>query len=228
MGNGPWDTWIFDLDNTLYPAEADLFSQIDIRMKGYIARLLGLAPEEAFRIQKAYYHRYGTSLRGLMEEHHVDPEDFLAYVHDIDHSVLSPNAALNAALTRLPGRKIIFTNGSAVHAANVMRRLEIDHHFEAVHDITAAAYIPKPQQPPYDQLIADYGIDPRRSIMFEDSEKNLIPAAAMGMTTVWVKNDVHWSATEMDPDADRSHCHHTTDCLATWLTAWLEASGAAA
>lgn len=221
MAATAFDAWIFDLDNTLYPASVDLFSQIDRRMKAYIARTLHICPEEAFRLQKEYYHRYGTSLRGLMQEHGIDPSAFLADVHDIDHSVLSPDLALDRTLSRLPGRKIVFTNGSQVHAERVLDRLGVTRHFSAIHDIIAAGYVPKPQMPTYEILLDVHGIDPTRAIMFEDMEKNLAPAAALGMTTVWVRNTSHWSSFEKSASTDTRHCHHVTDNLVNWLETWL-------
>jgi putative hydrolase of the HAD superfamily len=216
-----FETWVFDLDNTLYPATADLFSQIDARMKVYISKLLNLEPEEAFALQKRYYHTYGTSLRGLMNEHAIDPADFLAYVHDIDHGVLAVDRELDTALSRIEGRKLIYTNGSQKHAENVLLALGLHHHFEAIYDITAADFVPKPQQESYDRFMTIHGVDPRSAIFFEDTHKNLIPAHAMGMTTVLVRNDVHWSASEVDHD-NLPHCDHVTEDLRGWLADWLD------
>jgi putative hydrolase of the HAD superfamily len=218
-----FETWVFDLDNTLYPATVDLFSQIDMRMKAYISQLLDLPPEEAFRLQKHYYNTYGTSLRGLMVEHHVDPADFLAHVHDIDHGVLSLDPELDAALSRIKGRKLIYTNGSAKHAQDVLAAIGLHHHFEAIYDITAADFIPKPQQPSYDKFLRIHGVDPKTAIFFEDSHKNLLPAHEMGMTTVLVRNVVHWSSQDLDLTT-LSHCHHITDHIGSWLTSWLDGS----
>lgn len=223
-----FDTWIFDLDNTLYPATVDLFAQMDQRMKTFIARTLGLSPDEAFRLQRDYYHRYGTSLRGLMQEHAIDPAVFLAEVHDIDHSGLAPDPVLESALARLPGRKIIYTNATVAHAERVLDRLGVASHFCAIYDIVAANYIPKPQFVSYDGLISLYNITPQRAIMFEDVDKNLAPAAARGMTTVWVRNRVHWSATERGPSDDTSHCHHVTENLGTWLASLIDSGTALA
>ncbi|GEO80240.1 pyrimidine 5'-nucleotidase [Pararhodospirillum oryzae] len=227
MSASVFETWVFDLDNTLYPATVDLFSQIDRRMKAFISRTLGLPPDEAFRLQKKYYHEYGTSLRGLMQEHGVDPAAFLADVHDIDHSVLSPDPVLAAALGRISARKIVFTNGSTDHATRVLEHLGLAGQFDAIQDIVASDYVPKPQIAPYERLLATHGIDPTRAVMVEDIEKNLVPAAALGMTTVLVRNDVHWSAREgQAAEADGlGHCHHVTDCLPQWLTAWLDGAG---
>ncbi len=207
--------WVFDLDNTLYPAASSLFPQIDRRMRAFIADRLDLDLDSAFRLQKDYYRTYGTTLRGLMENHGTDPGDFLAYVHDIDHGVLAPWPALDAALSGLPGRKLIHTNGSGEHAARVLERLGIARHFEAIFDIVAAAYVPKPQPEPYRRMVERYGIAPRTAAMVEDLQRNLAPAALMGMTTVWVRQDDHPDTP--DVASDLSHVHHITDDLPSWL-----------
>src|SRR5262245_32278473 len=149
------ETWIFDLDNTLYPASCNLFAQVDNHIGEFIAQLLKIDADEAYRIQKQYFHDYGTSLRGLMLHHQVDPRLFLEFVHAIDVSPVQPSPVLERALGRLPGRKIVFTNGSAKHAENVMARLGISHRFDAIFDIVAADYFPKPEPFVYDILVRD-------------------------------------------------------------------------
>ncbi len=207
------EAWVFDLDNTLYPASCALFGQIDRRMSAFISDLLGVDVDEARRIQKAYYRDHGTTLRGLMVIHGVAPEEFLEYVHDIDHSPLAPSPALEAALARLEGRKIVFTNGSTEHAAKVMGRLGVAGHFEGVFDIVAANYLPKPEPAAYEALVRQHGLDPAATALFEDIPRNLAPAAAMGMTTVWVRNDDEWALV----DAEEHYIDHVADDLATWL-----------
>lgn len=207
------DCWLFDLDNTLYPAAIDLFSQIDVRMRGFIAELLGLGLEAAHALQKRYFDEYGTSMRGLMDRHGVDPVAFMDHVHDIDLSVLDPAPALERALAALPGRKIVFTNASIAHARRVLDRLGVDHHFAHVFDIVAAGYRPKPEPEIYRTLIERHRIDPRRTVMVEDMARNLLPAAALGMTTVWVRTASEWGAR----DSDAGHIHHVVDELAPWL-----------
>lgn len=209
------EAWVFDLDNTLYPASCNLFAQIDQRMKAFIRSVLGCDEARAHETQKAYFHAHGTTLRGLMENHGVDPEDFLAHCHDIDHSVVPPSPALDSALHRLAGRKLIFTNGSVRHAAAVTERIGISHHFEAVFDIAAADYVPKPAPGPYREMLARHGLDPQRTAFIEDSARNLAPAHALGMTTVWVRHDTHWAT----DGADGDHVHHETDDLVAWLEA---------
>src|SRR6266581_1027423 len=122
------ETWVFDLDNTLYPHHVNLWQQVDERIRDYIVRFLRIGKEEAFRLQKDYYKRYGTSMRGLMTEHGMTPDDFLDYVHQIDHSALQPNPALGAAIEKLPGRKLILTNGTRSHVAAVLARLDLHRH----------------------------------------------------------------------------------------------------
>ena len=213
------NTWVFDLDNTLYPASSSLFPQIDLRMRRFIADRLGLDLEAAFRLQKQYYRQFGTTLRGLMLVHGIEPAAFLDYVHDIDHSVLAAAPALDAALAALPGRKVIFTNGSEGHAVKVLDRLGIARHFEGIFDIVAAGHVPKPQPETYDVMVGRHGIDPRAAAMVEDIHRNLVPACAIGMTTVWVNEADHPDATVAAQDTtDLSHVHHVTDDLVALLT----------
>jgi putative hydrolase of the HAD superfamily len=180
------ETWVFDLDNTLYPHHVNLWQQVDGRIRDYIATFLNIPSDAAFRLQKDYYKRYGTSMRGMMTEHGMDPDDFLSVVHQIDHSPLEPNPDLGAALEQLPGRKLILTNGTRRHAEAVMRRLGIAAHFEDVFDIHAAELEPKPSAATYDRFLARYGVDPARAAMFEDLSRNLTVPHALGMRTVLV------------------------------------------
>lgn len=182
----PVETWIFDLDNTLYPAHTNLFAQVDIKIRDYVVDLLGSTPDEAHRLQKEYYRRYGTTLRGLMIEHGISPDGFLEYVHDIDHSVVEPDPALGLAIERLPGRKFIMTNGTRRHAEAVADRLGITHHFDDVFDIVAADLLPKPHRETYDKFLGQAGIEPTRAVMFEDLSRNLEVPDALGMATVLV------------------------------------------
>jgi len=209
------DTWIFDLDNTLYPARCRLFDQIDKRIADFIGNFFSVDYVEAKRIQKSYFKEFGTTLRGLMQRHGMAPEEYLNYVHDIDFSILEPAEQLNGALSRLPGRKLVFTNADVPYSERVMERLGIRHHFEEIYDIAAAAYVPKPFPEAYAMLIERHTIKPRASIFFEDIARNLAPAAALGMTTVWVRHDDVWSSW----GADEVQAHYTTDDLATWLAA---------
>jgi putative hydrolase of the HAD superfamily len=205
--------WIFDLDNTLYPASADLFGLMDKRMTAYVARTLGIDDmAEAYALQKSYFQKHGTTMAGLMAEHAIDPHHYLADVHDIDLSVLAEDARLARLIARLPGRKLIFTNGDEPYARKVLTRLGLSETFEAIHDIHASAYKPKPHGASYAAMIAGLGVDPRESVFVEDMARNLAPAKALGMTTVWLDN-----GSEQGHDADRSYVdHHITD-LADWL-----------
>src|SRR5437868_12118068 len=161
------ETWVFDLDNTLYPHHLNLWQQVDVRIRDFIADFLKVGPDEAFRVQKEYYRRYGTTLRGLMTEHGLHPDDFLEFVHAIDHSPLEPNPALGAAIEQLRGRKLILTNGTRAHANAVMRRLDIHEKFEDVFDIVAADLEPKPLPQTYDKFLVKHGVDPKHAAMFE-------------------------------------------------------------
>src|SRR6476661_11254380 len=178
------ETWVFDLDNTLYPHHLNLWQQVDERIRSYIADFLKIGKDEAFRLQKDYYKRYGTSMRGLMTEHGMDPDDYLAFVHKIDHSPLEPNPALGAAIERLPGRKLVLTNGTLKHAEAVMLRLGINERFEDIFDIKAANFEPKPFRQTYDRFLARHGVAPDKAAMFEDLSRNLEVPHALGMTTV--------------------------------------------
>lgn len=214
------EQWVFDLDNTLYPASASLFPQIDVRMRAFIAERLGLSLDEAFRLQKRYYKEFGTTLRGLMLVNGLEPDAFLDYVHDIDHTVLDLSPRLDAALAALPGRKLIFTNGTESHAEKVLARLGVGRHFEAIFDIAAAGYIPKPSPESYRLMLNRHGLAAARAAMVEDLHRNLAPAAAIGMTTVWVRQADHPDALlTLGDDGDLSHVHHVTENLPEWLEA---------
>lgn len=213
------DHWVFDLDNTLYPASKSLFPQIDVRMKRFIANLLDVSIDEAHVLQKRYYRDFGTTLRGLMSIHHIDPRAFLEFVHDIDHSVLDPAPRLDAALGGLPGRKVVFTNGSRPHAEKVLRALGVEGRFDAIFDIVDADYIPKPDPRPYEDLARSLGIDLTRAAMVEDLERNLLPAADLGMTTVLLHQpdhpDLPGQVQPMPPAL--AHVHHVITDLEDWL-----------
>ncbi|MFM9829469.1 MAG: pyrimidine 5'-nucleotidase [Sphingomonas sp.] len=213
----PIRNWIFDLDNTLYPASARLFDQIDERMGVYVAGLLGVDRAEAHRIQKGYFHAHGTTLAGLMADHGVDPHEFLDFVHDIEMDVLEHNAPLAAAIARLPGRKIVFTNGDAPYAARVLARLGLADVFDGMHDVHAMGLVPKPHQSAYDGLLATFAIDATASLFAEDMARNLKPAKALGMTTLWVDN-----GSEQGPEDVRDHIDFITNDITHWLHDILE------
>jgi putative hydrolase of the HAD superfamily len=222
------ETWVFDLDNTLYPHHLNLWEQVDVRIRDYIAGFLKVTHEEAFRLQKDYYRRYGTSLRGLMEEHGLDPDEFLEIVHQIDYSPLTPDPALGAAIACLPGRKLILTNGTRRHAETVMRRLEIEEGFEDIFDIAAAALEPKPRPSVYDRFIARHKVDPGKAAIFEDLARNLKVPHALGMTTVLVvpagTREVFREEWEL-AGRDAPYVDHVTDDLASFLRGIADARG---
>jgi len=180
------EAWVFDLDNTLYPHDADLFSQIDEQIARYVERMLDLTRDEAMAHQKALYHEFGTTLRGLMSKHNVDPDDYLRFVHDIDYSSLEPNPDLGTAIEALPGKKFIFTNGDRPHAERTAAALGISEHFEDIFDIVEADLIPKPNRETYDKFLDRTGISSARAAMFEDLPKNLIVPHALGMCTTLI------------------------------------------
>ena len=215
---GQVDTWIFDLDNTLYSPHSGLFDQVSERMTLFVAEFLGLERDRARVIQKKYFVEHGTTLNGLMEIHDCDPAEYLAFVHDIDWSPVPENPALARTLARLPGRKLIFTNGDVPHARRAMERLGIAGCFEAVFDIVASGYIPKPDPVVYRTFIDCHAIDPGRAIYFEDIARNLKPAKDLGMTTVLVGDPA---------DTVDAYVDHLTGDLTGWLAALVPPTPAA-
>jgi putative hydrolase of the HAD superfamily len=207
------ETWIFDLDNTLYPVSCRLFDQIHARMTRFVADRLELTPEAALAVQKTYFREHGTTLRGLMSVDRIDPDDFLAFVHEVDLSCVPRNPVLVAAISALPGRKIVHTNGSRSHAERVLDHLGIAGLFCGIVDIAAADYEPKPALAGYHELLRRHQVAPATALMIEDMAKNLVPAAAMGMTTAWVRNPVDWAAVGSGGD----HIHHVVDDLGRFL-----------
>lgn len=197
---GHIDTWIFDLDNTLYPASADLFGLIDVRMGQYVEQLLGVDAGEARRIQKALFVEHGTTLSGLMRTHDIDPHEFLAFVHDVEMDAVAEDRRLVEAVARLPGRKLIFTNGDEPYARRVLARLGLSESFEAIHDIHACAYQPKPDPASYAAMCRALNVAPLTALFVEDMARNLKPAKALGMTTVWVNNGSEHGGHEHHPD----------------------------
>jgi len=199
--------WVFDLDNTLYPPKAALFAQIELRMTAYVARTLGLTEAEADRLRADYWALYGTTLAGLMAEHKLDPGPYLADVHDIDFSALSPDPLLAARITGLPGRKIVFTNGDGPYAARVLAARGLTGAFDAVYGVEHAGYLPKPEQAAFEAVFALDGLSPAEGAMFEDDPRNLMVPHLMGMRTVLV-----------GPEAlAQDHIHHHTEDLSGFL-----------
>ncbi|KQT44454.1 HAD family hydrolase [Aureimonas sp. Leaf454] len=213
--------WIFDLDNTLYPRRSDLFSQIDRRMTAFVADLLKLPHDEARVVQKGFYRDHGTTLRGLMTVHDIDPDAFLSYVHDIDYSGLVADPALGDEIRALPGRKFIFTNGDRGHAERTARALGILDHFEDIFDIVAAGLNPKPASSTYDRFVGLHAIDPTRAAMFEDLARNLEVPKRLGMRTVLIVpaplEEVLGDVWEHE-GREGEHIDFVTEDLATFLT----------
>jgi putative hydrolase of the HAD superfamily len=221
------DAWVFDLDNTLYPRRINLFAQVDERIRAYVGRLLSLPPEEAQRVQKDYYQRYGTTLRGLMEEHGIKPDDFLEYVHDIDHSPVEADPRLGDAIERLPGRKFILTNGSRAHAEKVAERLGIARHFEDIFDIVRSELLPKPNKETYDRFVRLTGVEPAHAAMFEDLARNLAVPHDLGMATVLIAPEGTREVLTEDWELegrDAPHVDFVADNLPAFLDKVLEAT----
>lgn len=213
------ESWIFDLDNTLYPPECDLFALMDVRMTAYVARVSGLPLDEARVLQKNWFREHGTTLSGLMAHHDVDPVDFLREVHDIALDRLSPDPVLRRAIGQLPGRRLIYTNGDADYAARVLARLELSDLFECVHDIHACAYLPKPRPEGYAALCDSYHVDATRAAFFEDMARNLRPAKALGMATIWLNNGSEWAREAGAEGSQADFIDYETPALAPFLTA---------
>ena len=222
------DSWIFDLDNTLYPRHIDLFAQMEVKMNEFVSNLLGLTLDDASYLRHSYYKQYGTTLRGLMIEHDIAPDDFLEYVHDIDHSVVEPDPLLGQALCALPGKRYIYTNGTKDHARKVSERLGITDYFDDVFDIVWAGLEPKPNRAPYERLLAQTGLNPKRAAMFEDLARNLQVPAELGMTCVLIVPDQMREVFHGRWEAESTqvpHVHHVTDNLGQFLSDVLGAMG---
>ena len=220
---GSVETWVFDLDNTLYPAACGLFPQVQARMNEYICARLGVSMGEAKELRAKFFREHGTTMHGLMAVHQVDPHDFLAFVHDVDLSCVPANPALVAALDGLSGRKLIYTNGSVPHAENLLQHLGISGYFHDIFDIVASEFAPKPAMAPLRRFVERYGVEPAAALMVEDMAKNLAPAAELGMTTAWVKTNVDWAAITSEAD----HINYVVDDLAGFLAAAAEAERSA-
>ena len=210
--------WLFDLDNTLYRADCGVFDQIESRMTDYVARLSGLPRAQARVLQKSLYHAHGTTLNGLMRLHGADPDDYLAYVHDIDLSGLVPDPDLNAAVARLPGQRYIFTNGCRDHALRILAKIGMAHLFDAIWDIRTFGFVPKPVAAAYDSVVAAGKLDPHQAAMFDDIAHNLVAARALGMTTVWLDTGSDFSHGGPEASATpQSHADHQTHDLPQFL-----------
>ena len=214
--NNKIDTWIFDLDNTLYSADSGIFQQVHKLMGKFIVEHLNVNINEAKNIQRKYYKKHGTTLRGLMDNHGIDPDSFLEEVHKLDYSIVSPNLKLAKNLENLNGKKFIFTNANKKHADIILDKLQITNLFEGIFDIKMANYIPKPEIQTYEKLIETYNINPNKTIMFDDIAKNLVPASKIGFTTVWI--DVGHENFSDDIASSKKYLDHQTKDLSNWLS----------
>ena len=199
--------WVFDLDNTLYPPQARLFDQIEVRMTQYVMDSLRVDRTEADRLRKHYWHTYGTTLAGLMREHGVDPAPYLTTVHDISLDHLQADAELAAHIRALPGRRIVYTTGSAPYAERVLAARGLTGLFDAIYGVEHAGFRPKPERAAFEAIFTQAQIDPAVAAMFEDDPRNLAEPHAMGMRTVHVAPDPHVA----------DHIHHHTDDLRAFL-----------
>ena len=209
------DTWIFDLDNTLYSADSGIFQQVGKLMNKFVSNHLNIDLKEAKKIQSKYYKQYGTTLRGMMDNHGVDPEIFLKEVHQLDYSIVEPNQKLNEELSKLNGKKIIYTNANRQHANEVLVRLELTDMFDNIFDIKMANYVPKPELHPYNQFIDEFNINPSCAVMFDDIAKNLVPAKNVGFTSVWV--DAGYENFTDDIESSKDSLDYKTKDLSSFL-----------
>ena len=209
------EAWVFDLDHTLYTFDAAQQGEMEERICRFVQRHFGLEREPAWEIQKRYLKEYGSTLAGLVMNHDVDADAYHDVVNDIDSLGLKPDLPLRAALERLPGRRVVFTNNCGRYAKEVLSRIGVDDLFETIVDARATNFVPKPQRPAYDALIAHAGLAPARAALFDDSARNLVPARALGMTTVWYNDGLgqsHWRIAAPERDID-----HQTDDLPQFL-----------
>tara|TARA_B100000700_G_scaffold87484_1_gene98520 strand:+ start:787 stop:1464 length:678 start_codon:yes stop_codon:yes gene_type:complete len=209
------NTWIFDLDNTLYSADSGIFQQVHELMGKFVSSHLSIDIEDAKIIQKKYYKQHGTTLRGMMDNHGVDPDHFLAEVHKLDYSIVGPNHKLNEELKKLQGRKIIYTNANMQHALDVLKRIELSNFFDEIYDIKMANYIPKPEMAPYKEMIKQFDISPQNAAMFDDIAKNLVPAKNAGFTSVWI--DAGYENFSDDIKASKKYLDHETTNITKFL-----------
>ena len=209
------NTWIFDLDNTLYSADSGIFQQVHQLMGEFISNNLNMEISEAKKLQSKYYKQHGTTLRGMMDNHGVDPDYFLDEVHRLDYSIVGPNQLLNDELEKLEGRKIIYTNANEKHVLDVLKRINLSDYFDEIFDIKLANYIPKPEIKPYEQIIELFKIDASRSAMFDDIAKNLVPAKKVGFTPVWI--DAGYENFSDDIEASRDYLDYQTRNLSLFL-----------
>ena len=209
------NTWIFDLDNTLYSADSGIFQQVHRLMGEFISKNLNMDMPEAKKLQSKYYKQHGTTLRGLMDNHGIDPDHFLDEVHRLDYSIVGSNKILNEELHKLQGRKIIYTNANKKHVIDVLDRINLTNFFDEIFDIKMANYIPKPELKPYEQIIDLFNIEPKSSAMFDDIAKNLVPAKKVNFTSVWI--DAGYENFSDDIKASKEYLDYSTRDLSLFL-----------
>ena len=209
------NTWIFDLDNTLYSADSGIFQQVHKLMGEFISKNLKMDMVEAKKLQSKYYKQHGTTLSGLMDNHGVEPDYFLDEVHKLDYSIVGPDEILNKELEKIQGRKIIYTNANKKHVVDVLERINLANFFDEIFDIKMANYIPKPEIKPYEQIIDIFNINPSSSAMFDDIAKNLVPAKKVGFTPVWV--DAGYENFSDDIQASKDYLDYSTRNLSSFL-----------
>lgn len=209
-------SWIFDLDDTLYPPSNEIYSQMTRRIRAYIMQALGIDEETASVVQKDYYKKYGATVHGLMVEHNISPEDFTNYVHELDLSSLQENPQLKACLDALPGKKYVFTNGAYHHAERVLKKLNIRACFSGIFSIREAGYVPKPAEQTYLKMMQTFHIKPREGIMFDDSPANILAAKKVGLHTVWISSNV--TNNRYCSVDTKDFCDYETPDLTTFLS----------
>ena len=209
------NTWIFDLDNTLYSADSGIFQQVHQLMGEFISKNLNMDMPEAKKLQSKYYKQHGTTLRGLMDNHGIDPDHFLDEVHRLNYSIVGSNKILNEELHKLQGRKIIYTNANKKHVIDVLDRIDLTNFFDEIFDIKMANYIPKPELKPYEQIINLFNIKPESSAMFDDIAKNLVPAKKVNFTSVWI--DAGYENFSDDIKASKEYLDFSTRDLSLFL-----------
>ncbi len=209
------DTWIFDLDNTLYSADSGIFQQVHDLMGKFVSNHLNIEMKDAKILQKKYYKQHGTTLRGMMDNHGVDPDYFLSEVHKLDYSIVNSNKELNDQLNKLNGKKIIYTNANMQHTLDVLEQIELTNFFDEIFDIKMADYIPKPEITPYEQIIKKYNLKPNSCAMFDDIAKNLVPAKKVGFTSIWI--DAGYENFSDDINSSKKFLDYTTTDLHLFL-----------
>jgi len=205
--------WIFDLDNTLYSGQTEVFSEVDKKMSAFISKKMNIDLVKAKEIQKKYFYEYGTTLSGLMKQDSIDPHEFLEFVHDIDISWLPKDLKLKDELIKIKEKKYIFTNGSHAHVENITKQLGIDGLFDGAFDIVDANFVPKPHIDPYEKIIEKFKIEPTKSILIEDIAHNLEQAKNLGMKTCWLENDEVFAK----KDADKPYIDYKIKNLPSFL-----------